>query len=193
MKKSEEENVYNKGKCGKLILRQLLSIFSALHKPHYGLWVLAIVWTLYLICLRFLNHLLFDSPVGLQETHKNFSRGWQRDDVYLVGLPIEPSYMSPNAGGWGGMPSQWVQLCTWRPNKLWRSNSIFNLFPIAQRRVDPGELGRSSNWRTNLAIPHTPRYRSEIDSGQLIVRFGSFELRSCFKLMEGVRGPAHPT
>ncbi len=23
--------------------------------------------------------------------------------------------------------SQWVQLCTWSPNKLWRSNSIFNL------------------------------------------------------------------
>ncbi len=23
--------------------------------------------------------------------------------------------------------SQWVQLCTWSPNKLWRSNSIFNV------------------------------------------------------------------
>jgi hypothetical protein len=28
-------------------------------------------------------------------------RGSQRDVVYL-GLPIAPSYMSPNAGGWGG-------------------------------------------------------------------------------------------
>jgi hypothetical protein len=27
---------------------------------------------------------------------------------------------------WGGL-SQWVQLCTWSPNKLWRSNYIFNL------------------------------------------------------------------
>ncbi len=35
----------------------------------------------------------------------------------------------PKCGGgrelWG--LSQWVQLCTWSPNKLWRSNSIFNL------------------------------------------------------------------
>ncbi len=26
--------------------------------------------------------------------------------------------------------SQWVQLCTWSPNKLWRSKSIFNLWSI---------------------------------------------------------------
>jgi hypothetical protein len=34
--------------------------------------------------------------------------------------------MSPNAGGGGGVRglSQWVQLCTWSPNKLWRSNSM---------------------------------------------------------------------
>ncbi len=33
----------------------------------------------------------------------------------------------PNAGAglWG--LSQWAQLCAWSPNKLWRSNSIFNL------------------------------------------------------------------
>ncbi len=30
-------------------------------------------------------------------------------------------------GGVHGL-SQWVQLCTWSPNKLWRSNSIFNLW-----------------------------------------------------------------
>ncbi len=40
-------------------------------------------------------------------------RGLQRYDVY-VGWPIAPSYMSPNAGGWGGGGlrglSQWVQL-----------------------------------------------------------------------------------
>ncbi len=37
----------------------------------------------------------------------------------------------PKAGGGGGGLrglSQWVQLCTWSPNKLWRSNSIFNLW-----------------------------------------------------------------
>ncbi len=43
--------------------------------------------------------------------------------------PIAPSYMSPNAGGGRGLRclSQWVQLCTWSPNKLWRLNYIFNL------------------------------------------------------------------
>ncbi len=38
---------------------------------------------------------------------------------------------SPNAWGWGGGLrdlSQWIQLCTWSPNKLRRSNSIFNLW-----------------------------------------------------------------
>ncbi len=57
--------------------------------------------------------------------------GSQRDVVYL-GWPIAPSYMSPkNAvrGGGGQGLSQWVQLCTWSPNILWRSYSIFNLCP----------------------------------------------------------------
>jgi hypothetical protein len=53
-------------------------------------------------------------------------RGLQRDVVYL-GWPIAPSQMSPNAGGVRGL-SQWVQVGTWSPNKLWRSNSIFNLW-----------------------------------------------------------------
>jgi hypothetical protein len=36
--------------------------------------------------------------------------------------------MSPNTGGRGELRglSQRVQLCTWSPNELWRSNSIFN-------------------------------------------------------------------
>ncbi len=58
-------------------------------------------------------------------------RGSQRDVVYL-GWPIAPSYMSPNAGGGWELRglSQWVQLFTWSPNKLWRStsNSIFSLW-----------------------------------------------------------------
>ncbi len=29
--------------------------------------------------------------------------------------------------GGGGVAFQWVKLCTWSPNNLWRSNSIFNL------------------------------------------------------------------
>ena len=46
----------------------------------------------------------------------------------LSWLTNSASYeMSPNAGGGvlRGL-SQWVQLCTWSPNELWRSNSIFN-------------------------------------------------------------------
>ncbi len=39
----------------------------------------------------------------------------------LSWLTIAPSW------GLRGL-SQWVQLCTWSPNKLWRSNSIFNLW-----------------------------------------------------------------
>jgi hypothetical protein len=46
-------------------------------------------------------------------------RGSQKDVVYL-GWPIASSYKSPNAGGGRGLQglSQWVQLCTWIPNKL---------------------------------------------------------------------------
>ncbi len=49
-----------------------------------------------------------------------YCRGSQRDVVYL-GWPIARAQMLE-----GGL-SQWAQLCTWSPNKLWRSNSIFNL------------------------------------------------------------------
>ncbi len=54
-------------------------------------------------------------------------RGLRRDVLYL-GWPIAPFYVSPNAGG-GELRdlSQWVQLYTRSPNKLWRSISIFDL------------------------------------------------------------------
>ncbi len=41
--------------------------------------------------------------------------------------------MNPNAGG-GGLRglSQWVQLGTWRPNKLWRSNSILTYGTVSE-------------------------------------------------------------
>ncbi len=60
-----------------------------------------------------------------------FQGGLQRDVVCLC-WPIAPSYMSPNAGRGRELRglSQWVQLCTWSPNKLWRPNSIFKLWPI---------------------------------------------------------------
>ncbi len=64
--------------------------------------------------------------------YRSQPRESQRDVVYL-GWPIAPSYMSPNAGGGGGELrglSQWVQPGTWSPNKLWRSNSIFDLCTV---------------------------------------------------------------
>ncbi len=60
------------------------------------------------------------------------SRGLQRDVVSL-GWPIAPSYMSPNAGGGGGALrglSQWVQLYTWSPNKLWKVSSLVSTTKI---------------------------------------------------------------
>ncbi len=56
--------------------------------------------------------------------------GYKQMSSILAGWPIAPSYMSPNAGGGRGELrglSQWVQLWTWSPNKLRRSNSAFNL------------------------------------------------------------------
>ncbi len=54
------------------------------------------------------------------------SRGLQRDVVYLCG-PLAPSYMSPNAGGGGKLRGLSMSTAVHRsPNKLWRSNSIFN-------------------------------------------------------------------
>jgi hypothetical protein len=74
-------------------------------------------------------------PVGLTPSTRRYmhtnlldinyisTRGSQRDVVYLC-WPI-----APKCGGVGlrGL-SQWVRLCTWSPNKIWRSNSIFNLW-----------------------------------------------------------------
>ncbi len=45
-------------------------------------------------------------------------------------LVYEHEMRGGEGGGWVvtcGVLSQWVQLCTWSPNKLWRSNSILNL------------------------------------------------------------------
>ncbi len=71
----------------------------------------------------------------------NSPRGLQRNVVYLC-WPIAPSYLSPNAGGRGELRglSQWVQLCTWSPNKLLRSNSIFNLCNTVVRTANEGSL-----------------------------------------------------
>jgi hypothetical protein len=90
---------------------------------------------------------LLSRVVKIQTSHNlfNVARGSQRDVVHL-GWPIARSFMSPNAGGWGGLRglSQWVQLYTWSPNKLCRSNSIFNLWMLVSRR---NHSTRSKNYR----------------------------------------------
>ncbi len=61
--------------------------------------------------------------------------GLQRDVVYLC-WPIAPSYMSPNAGGWGrgcGVSANEYSCAhhvTWSPIKLWRSTSKFYLWVL---------------------------------------------------------------
>ncbi len=48
----------------------------------------------------------------------------------LSWLTIGALEYEPKCGGRGELRglSRWVQLYAWSPNKLWRSNSIFNLF-----------------------------------------------------------------
>ncbi len=60
---------------------------------------------------------------------KLYCQGVTKRDVVYLGWPIAPSYVSPNAGGGGGVLrglSQWVQLYTGaQRNLIWRSNSIW--------------------------------------------------------------------
>ncbi len=70
-------------------------------------------------------------------------RGLQGNVVYLGG-PIAPSYTSPNEGGCGvgivhgfsamSTAVQCAHHVTWSPNKLWRSNFMFNLWQWSERR-----------------------------------------------------------
>ncbi len=59
------------------------------------------------------------------------NRGLQGDVVYLS-WPIAPLVYEPKCGGGGCRTSANENSCahhvTWSPNKLWRSNSLFNLF-----------------------------------------------------------------
>jgi hypothetical protein len=53
--------------------------------------------------------------------------GAQRDVVYNGALVYEPK-SGGMGGGVGVSAVEYVQLYTWSPNKLWRFNSIFNLW-----------------------------------------------------------------
>ncbi len=49
----------------------------------------------------------------------------------------------PKCGG-GGVAGQWVQLCTWSPNKLWRTNFKFNLW-LKVSQIEKGFLPKKVN------------------------------------------------
>ncbi len=53
--------------------------------------------------------------------------GGNKEMSSILGWPIASSYEPKWVGGELRGLSQWVQLCTWSPNKLWRSNSIISL------------------------------------------------------------------
>ncbi len=55
--------------------------------------------------------------------------GLQRDVIYL-GWPIAPSYMSPMGGGGVAESQPMSTAVRGRSTKLWRSNSIFDLWAI---------------------------------------------------------------
>ncbi len=60
-------------------------------------------------------------------------RGLQRDVVYL-GWPIASLYMSPNAGGGGGVAGSQSMSTAVNISPIWISNSIFNLWTHSMRR-----------------------------------------------------------
>jgi hypothetical protein len=51
-------------------------------------------------------------------------------EMSSISADQEPPRIWAQMQGGGGLRglSQWVQLCTWSPNKLWSSNSILNLW-----------------------------------------------------------------
>ncbi len=104
-----------------------------------------------------------NSISGNKDDRRNYSysliwpqRGLQRDVVHLS-RPIAPSLYEPKCGGGESCGlrglSQWVQLWTWSPNKLWRSNSIFNL--LLQGYLEDNALGRPYKRGQNLPRPNS--------------------------------------
>ncbi len=81
----------------------------------------------YCLSITFIRRLCFVSHALLYVLP--ITRGSQKDVVFL-GWSIVPSYMSPNAGR--GVTAN--KCSKWSPNKLMRSNSIFNLRPTLSIR-----------------------------------------------------------
>ncbi len=79
------------------------------------------------------------------------TRGSQRDVVCLTNSALVYKPKCRGVGGLRGL-SQWVQLCTrtWSPNKLWRSNSIFN--PPAKLRLQKLLQKILREWQRNETL-----------------------------------------
>ncbi len=71
-------------------------------------------------------------PNWFTTRYDSFDQGVTKERCRLSWLTNRPSYMNPNAGGGvscGVSASEYsCAQCTWSPNKLGRSNSIFNLW-----------------------------------------------------------------
>ena len=68
----------------------------------------------------------------------------------------------PKCGGGVQVISQWIQLCTWSPNKLWRYNSICNLWlrrTASRTKSLVSHLGAPSSWSPQL---HMPKFHSVV-------------------------------
>ncbi len=111
----------------KWVWKNIFAIFIRLYISNY-------IWNVgWFPCERLINQgcvhyalMQFFLALDHRKNQTIRTRGSQRNVVYL-GWPIAPSYVSSNAGG-GELRGlrHWVQLYTWSPTKLWRSNFIFD-------------------------------------------------------------------
>ncbi len=118
-------------------LNYFLKIFCICHRWQRHRWSTLICEYLREFSKNFETVLLGYSGAGgklIDEKNQKRKISWHcpfkykvmlRAVVYL-GWPIAPSYMSPNAGGVGGVSANEHSVHR-SSNKLWRSNSIFNL------------------------------------------------------------------
>ncbi len=105
--------------------------FSLTCRNRYPLWIRnfsGVILPCYLVCcleIRVFNCWL-ENPTMKQIRHQGVKKRRRLSWLTKSAFVYEPKCW----GGGGGVRglSQWVQLYTWSPNKLWRSNSIFDLW-----------------------------------------------------------------
>ena len=86
----------------------------------------------------------------------------------------------PKCGGWGAegygvSANEYIQLFTWSPNKLWRSNSIFNLLFLSFFKSKDDNLSR-----TIIIVSMRSRYirKVEVQIKWSIYKYCSFYTHS---------------